>query len=122
MNYLIEYYNEIKKGIVIVGEELKTQLDQLVQDMESPLYIFDEKPGKLRIDFIETFCKHTKSSFNGLPFIVEFWEKALIQTAYGFKMAGSDLRRFNEVILLIAHSHCIFTIHMFFWFFHRLFV
>jgi phage terminase large subunit-like protein len=105
MNYLIEYYNEIEDGNIIVGQELKTELDQLIQDLDNPAYIFDEKPGNLRIDFIETFCKHTKSPFNGLPFILELWEKALIQTAYGFKMADSGLRRFNEVILLIARKN-----------------
>jgi phage terminase large subunit-like protein len=105
MNYLVEYYNEIENGNIIVGEELKTQLDQLIQDLENQLYIFDEKPGQLRIDFIETFCKHTKSPFNGMPFILELWEKAILQTAYGFKMADSGLRRFNEVILLIARKN-----------------
>jgi len=105
MNFLIEYYNEIKNGNIIVGEELKTQLDQLIKDLDNPLYSFDEQPGNLRIDFIETFCKHTKSPFNGMPFILELWEKALIQTAYGFKMADSGLRRFNEVILLIARKN-----------------
>jgi phage terminase large subunit-like protein len=105
MNYLIEYYNEIENGNIIVGEELKTELDQLIDDLENPLYYFDEKPGQLRIDFIETFCKHTKSPFNGMPFILELWEKALLQTAYGFKIADSGLRRFNEVILLIARKN-----------------
>jgi phage terminase large subunit-like protein len=105
MNYLIEYYNEIKNGKIIVGEELKTQLDQLIKDLDNTIYIFDEQPGNLRIDFIETFCKHTKSPFNGMPFILELWEKALLQTAYGFKMADSGLRRFNEVILLIARKN-----------------
>jgi phage terminase large subunit-like protein len=105
MNYLIEYYNEINNGNIIVGEELKTQLDQLIKDLDNPIYSFDEQPGNLRIDFIETFCKHTKSPFNGMPFILELWEKALLQTAYGFMMAHSGLRRFNEVILLIARKN-----------------
>jgi phage terminase large subunit-like protein len=105
MNYLVEYYNEIENGNIIVGLELKAELDQLIKDLDDPTYIFDEKPGQLRIDFIETFCKHTKSPFNGMPFILELWEKALLQTAYGFKMADSGLRRFNEVILLIARKN-----------------
>ncbi len=105
MNYLIEYYNEINNGNIIVGEELKIQLDQLIKDLDNPIYSFDEQPGNLRIDFIETFCKHTKSPFNGMPFILELWEKALLQTAYGFKMVDSGLRRFNEVVLLIARKN-----------------
>jgi phage terminase large subunit-like protein len=105
MNYLIEYYQEIKKGNIIVGEELRTELDGLINDLDNPRYLFDLKPGAIRIDFIETFCKHTKSPFNGMPFELELWEKALLQTAYGFKMSETGLRRFNEVILLIARKN-----------------
>lgn len=105
MNYLIEYYQEIKNGNIIVGDELRTELDGLINDLSNPRYIFDLKPGTIRIDFIETFCKHTKSPFNGMPFELELWEKALLQTAYGFKMSESGLRRFNEVILLIARKN-----------------
>ncbi len=105
MNYLVEYYQEIAKGNILVGEELQKQLDKLIADLNNPMYYYDENPGNLRIDFIETFCKHTKSPFNGMRFILELWEKAILQTAYGFKMSDSGLRRFNEVILLIARKN-----------------
>jgi len=98
MNYLIEYYQKVMSNEILVGEELKTMLQRLIDDLDNPRFEFDEKPGNLRIDFIQTFCKHTKSPFNGQPFILELWEKALIQTAYGFKMKETRLRRFNEVI------------------------
>ena len=65
MNYLLEYYNEIEKGTILVGQELKTMLDKLVADLDNPRYVFDETPGNIRILFIEKFCKHTKSPFNG---------------------------------------------------------
>lgn len=105
MNYLIEYYQKVMSNEILVGEELKNTLRRLMDDLVNPRYDFDEKPGNLRIDFIETFCKHTKSPFNGKPFILELWEKAVIQTAYGFKMKETGLRRFNEVILLIARKN-----------------
>jgi len=104
-NYLIQYYEEIKKGNIIVGRELKAQLDYLISELDNPKYIFDPKPGLHRIKFIETFCKHTKSPFNGEPFVLMLWEKALLQTAYGFKYADTGLRRFNEVILLVARKN-----------------
>ena len=105
MNYLVEYYEQIQKGNIIVGKELLSVLESLIKDMDNPRYIFDEKPGNIRIEFIETFCKHTKSPFNGEPFILELWEKAVLQAAYGFKMADTKLRRFNEVILLVARKN-----------------
>lgn len=105
MNYLLDYYNEIQKGNIVVGKELFTVIESLIFDMDNPRYIFDEKPGNIRIEFIETFCKHTKSPFNGQPFLLELWEKAVLQAAYGFKMADTNLRRFNEVLLLIARKN-----------------
>ena len=105
MNYLVEYYNEIEKGNIIVGQELKSVLDGLIKDLDNSRYTFDEEPGNTRILFIEKFCKHTKSPFNGKPFLLELWEKAMLQVAYGFKMADTGLRRFTEVILLIARKN-----------------
>lgn len=104
-NYLIEYYEEICKGNILVGEDLRKVLDNLIKDLNNPRYFYDEEPGNLRINFIERFCKHTKSPFNGMPFILELWEKALLQVAYGFKMSDTGLRRFNEVVLLIARKN-----------------
>ena len=108
-NYLIQYYEEIEKGNIIVGRELKAQLDYLISELDNPKYIFDPKPGLHRIKFIETFCKHTKSPFNGEPFVLMLWEKALLQTAYGFKYADTGLRRINEVISLVARKNGITT-------------
>ena len=104
-NYLLEYYDEIKKGNILVGNELRITLDRLIKDLDNPRYLFDLTPGSIRIDFIEKFCKHTKSPFNGMPFKLELWEKAMLQVAYGFKIRESGLRRFNEVILLIARKN-----------------
>jgi phage terminase large subunit-like protein len=105
MNYLLEYYNQINNGSIIIGNELRTTLDGLVKDLNNPRFVFDEISGEIRIKFIETFCKHTKSPFNGEPFILELWEKALLQSAYGFKYKDTGLRRFNEVVLLIARKN-----------------
>ena len=105
MSFLLSYIDEIESGRIIAGEELKSVLKGLKDDLNNPRYIYDEKPGQIRIEFIERFCKHTKSPFNGQPFILELWEKALLECAYGFKMADTGLRRFNEVILLIARKN-----------------
>ncbi len=105
MSYLVEYYEKIKDGKILVGEELLTVLEKLIADMENPRYFYDTRPGKIRIEFIETFCKHTKSPFNGKPFILELWEKAVLEASYGFKMTDTGLRRFNEVVLLVARKN-----------------
>ena len=105
MSFLLSYINEIESGRIIAGQELKSVLKRLKSDLDNPRYVYDEKPGQIRIEFIEKFCKHTKSPFNGQPFILELWEKAFLECAYGFKMADTGLRRFNEALLLIARKN-----------------
>src|SRR5574344_1683992 len=104
-NYLLEYYEKVNNKEIIIGHELMAVIERLVKDLSNSRYVYDEKPGNLRIYFIEKFCKHTKSPFNGKPFILELWEKAILQVAYGFKFKATGFRRFNEVILLIARKN-----------------
>lgn len=104
-NYFLEYYNKIKSGEILVGRELRTVIDRLYLDLSNPRYFFDLKAGSIRIDFIETFCRHTKSPFTNKPFLLTLWEKAFLQVSYGFKMSDTKLRRFNEVVLLIARKN-----------------
>ena len=105
MSFLLSYINEIESGRIIAGQELKSVLKRLKSDLNNPKFEYDEKPGQIRIEFIERFCKHTKSPFNGQPFKLELWEKAFLEAAYGFKYKSSGLRRFNEALLLIARKN-----------------
>ena len=105
MSFLLSYINEIESGRIVAGQELKSVLKRLKSDLDNPRYEYDEKPGQIRIEFIERFCKHTKSPFNGQPFKLELWEKAFLEAAYGFKYKSSGLRRFNEALLLIARKN-----------------
>jgi phage terminase large subunit-like protein len=105
ITYLEQYFNEINTGKIIVGQELYTVLSKLIQDLKSDKYFYDTKESHRRISFIETFCKHSKSPFYGKPFILELWEKALIEVIYSFKRVATGLRRFKRVILLISRKN-----------------
>ena len=75
-SYLLEYYNKAldeNDDDVIIGGELKMCLDNLIADLSNPEYYYDQGDSELRINFIETFVKHTKSPFNGMPFLLELW-------------------------------------------------
>ncbi len=104
-SYFLEYYNAISKGEIIVGQELLKCLKNLIDDLNNDKYIYDTADAELRIEFIETFVKHTKSPFNGMPFILELWEKAVIEVLYSFKSAETKFRRFKKLILLIARKN-----------------
>ena len=106
-SYLIEYYNKCKSGEILIGKELMTQLDMLIEDMDDPKYRFDLEVAHKRIKFIQNECKHSISPFAGKPFILELHQKALREAIYGFYMEieGQWLRRFTEVTYLVARKN-----------------
>lgn len=117
-SYLLEYNKAIKNGEIIAGMELIQQLNNLIEDLNNPAFVYDTKDAHFRISFIENFCKHTKSPFYGVPFHLELWEKAFIEAFYSFKWSEQGyeeyygekppkalLRRFKKAILLIARKN-----------------
>ena len=104
-SYLREYYDEIQSGRIVAGHELKQELENLLADIDDPAYVFNTKEASIRISFIERFCKHTKSPFHGKPFILELWEKALIEAFYSFRRTDTGFRRFKKFLLLIARKN-----------------
>jgi phage terminase large subunit-like protein len=123
-SYMLEYYCRAREGnrvalenksalaqliddreVVIIGEELMVQLENLIEDLDNPEYVYDQFDAEFRIDFIEKFCKHTKSPFYGKPFILELWEKAVIEAYYSFKWSKTLQRRFRKCILLISRKN-----------------
>lgn len=104
-SYLLEYREAIRTGEIVAGRELIQCLDNLIDDMADPAYVYDTFDAEFRVDFIERFCRHTKSPFYGRPFLLELWEKALIEALYSFKWADTGLRRFKKLLLLIARKN-----------------
>lgn len=104
-SWLIEYYEEIKAGRIIVGHELRDELKRLINDLSDPRYIYDTEKADTIIDFMEGCIKLTKSPFYGQPMKLMLWQKALIETAYSFKMAETGQERFKKIVLLIARKN-----------------
>jgi phage terminase large subunit-like protein len=120
MNWIREYWKQIQSGEVIVSIEVNQQMTFLIDDLDNPKsvsyenelgemitedYVFSEELGQLPIDFIETFCKHSKAPWTGKPVILDIWQKARIQAAYGFINKHTGLRQYNEVMTIIARKN-----------------
>lgn len=113
--YLEEYREQIRRGEIIAGLELITELDNLMNDLENPRYIYDTRDADIRIDFMEHCIKLTKSPFYGKPMKLMLWQKAFISAVFGFKMseqlytdsAGNKkhVDRFKKILLLIARKN-----------------
>ena len=114
-NYLVQYRDAIKRGEIVAGMELITELDNLIRDLDNPRYIYDTTDAETRIDFMENCIRLTKSPFYGKPMKLMLWQKAFIEVTYSFKMAeetfidaaGNEkhVDRFQKILLLIARKN-----------------
>lgn len=106
MNYIIEYFNKIKAGECIVSKRVYKQYEKLVNDINNPgKYIFDEDKAVRPINFIETFCKHSKGEWAGKPVILELFQKAYISALFGFIDKDTGLRKYKESMFYVARKN-----------------
>ena len=85
-SFLIEYYKRCRSGEIIIGRELKTTLEMLIQDIfcGGGKYRFTLDAAHRRIDFIENEIKHFQAPFAGKPFIMALCQKAFTEAIFGF--------------------------------------
>jgi phage terminase large subunit-like protein len=114
-NYLLEYREAIRRGDIVAGVELITELDNLIADMDDPRYIYDTTDAEIRMDFMENCVRLTKSPFYAKPMKLMLWQKAFIEVMYSFKFAdktfvdsyGNEkhVDRFQKIVLLIGRKN-----------------
>ena len=107
VNYVRQYVRAIRAGTVTVSEPVRQvyeRLDAEAADKSCP-YRFIAKLGDHAIRFIETFCRHYEGEHAGQLVKLELWEKAFIQTLFGWVDKKTRLRRFREFFLLVARKN-----------------
>lgn len=110
MNYVKEYYNQIKKGIAIVPKEVHAQYKRLCEEMghekeDSFPFYFDEDVGNHAIEFIETFCKHYQGEHAGELVQLELFQKAFVQSLFGWLEKETGYRRYREYFFEVPRKH-----------------
>lgn len=105
MNYILTYYNLIVSGKIEVSKKVKKQYEVIIQDLNNPgKYHFDLDKATRPITFIEKFCKHSKGQWAGKPVILDLWQKAIIQTLFGF-VDDKGFRRYRECFIVVARKN-----------------
>lgn len=108
-NYLLQYRDAIRAGDIKAGADMKDELDNLIDDLDNPEYVYDTKDAEIRIDFIENCIRLTKAPFYNKPMRLMLWQKAFIEVVYSFKVKSLDtgelVDRFQEILLLIARKN-----------------
>ena len=112
---ILEYYNKIQQGEIIVGRELMLQLKTLKKEVADPIY---QKVNKIkiefedsekRINFIQNECKHFEAPHAGKPFILEIWQKAFVEAIFAIKIwddeLGKYVRKYQDVLFLVGRKN-----------------
>lgn len=108
-SYLLEYIKKCKSGEIIIGHELMQMLDILLTHFDNPEIRFELEDAHKRIKFIESHCKHFEAPFAGKPFILELFQKAIVETIFGFKIfdeeAGRWVRLFQDLLYVVGRKN-----------------
>jgi phage terminase large subunit-like protein len=106
-NPILQYWEQIEQGKIAVSQKVYKQYKKLVNDILNPRepWIYDNDRAWHAIDFIEKYCKHSKGKWGGKPVILELWQKALIAAAFGFIDKNTGLRKYTEVLLIVARKN-----------------
>ncbi len=103
--YLEQYHDLIKSGGVIVGYWVRKEVENLIEDMSNPAYIYDTTEAHKRIKFMQTMCLQSKQPYYMKPVKLMAWQLAYWEALYSFKMADTGLRRFTETLLEVARKN-----------------
>lgn len=107
MNWAKEYLERMRSGAEVVSAEVKAiyeRLDGETQDDAFP-FVFDEGAGEHAVIFIEKFCRHFEGDLAGQLVALDLWQKAFIQTLFGWLERGTKIRRFREFMLLVSRKN-----------------
>ena len=105
MTYLEQYHELIKSGEVIVGYWIRKAVQNLIDDLNNPDYIYNTANAQKRIRFMEQCCFQSKQPYYMKPIELMPWQKAWWEALYSFEMADTGLRRFTEGLLEIARKN-----------------
>ena len=107
MNYIELYLQEINNGHCIVSERVRRVYERLVSDIYNSDcgYIFNQRKAERPIEFIETFCKHSKGEWAGRSIKLELFQKAFISALFGFICESTGYRRYQETLFYVARKN-----------------
>lgn len=96
---LEKLYKDLTREQVVERENLETG------EIEKQIFIYDSKKANRPIEFIERFCVHSKGKFNNKPFKLEVWQKAIIESMYGFVDKKTGFRKYKKVQMYIGRKN-----------------
>lgn len=103
-NYIVEYYEAIRNGSIVVGHWMMLLLEFLINGLSEKRFFYSSEKADEVIDWIETHCFHTEGPLAPQPLKLELWEKAFVASIYGI-VDERGFRQFREVVLIVSRKN-----------------
>ncbi len=104
-NWILQYYQQITDGSVIVGRWIRLLYEGIVKGIEEGKYKYDQKKANNAVDWIENHCFHTIGFLAPGPLKLELWQKALISCLFGILDPETGKRQFRELVFVVARKN-----------------
>lgn len=102
-NAILQYYQLIVNGGVVVGEYIRMLYEVIMEGLESRRWFFDARKANNCIRFMETYCHHNKGPLAPGYLRLSLWQKATLSLIFGIVDADGH-RQFTEVILVVGRK------------------
>lgn len=103
-DYILEYYQKIQDGSVVVGKWVHDLYAKVIRDLEAKTYFFDAKKASRAIRFVESFCRHHEGSLAPGLLKLELWQKAFLSCLFGL-VDEDGSRHYREIVLIIGRKN-----------------
>lgn len=104
MNYILQYYQQIRDGSVIVGLWVQLVYEYIVHGLEEKKFFYDAKKANHAINYIERFCHHAEGALAPQLIQLELWQKAFVAAVFGI-VDAKGLRQFREILLIVGRKN-----------------
>ena len=107
MNAIRQYWNKITNGEILTSQKVLKVYKKNIPIIEgkSKKYYYNDRLAKKAISFIENFCKHSKGKLAGTNLKLSLWQLAMVSLIFGIVKRKDDLRKHQEVVLIIAKKN-----------------
>lgn len=121
INSIVDYNDWILNNPKKVNRKIKAVYQKLLNDyqngksvefvnketgeVETVEYVFDKEKSNRPIEFLEKFCRHSKGKWANKPIKLELWQKAMLESAFGFVNKETRLRKYKKVVFCVAKKN-----------------
>lgn len=102
-----QYAADVRSGRQIACHWVRQAVERYYNDLDNAIekgWYFDRQAAERAINFVEKL-RHVKGKWAGQYLQLEPWQCFILWNIFGWKMSGSDVRRFTEAYVEVARKN-----------------